>query len=578
MKSRTGGIVAAAAAALAMASAARAGSLSAELQALVQAARATDQFAIIVTYRNRTDVRALAKSLREEDRKLRRRTLAATLKQSAADASAGLQELAAARGAANVRLLWVANAVAMDARPALIEQLVADPAVLQIRLDEQYPAPVPAAAGAIAAQWNIDMIGAPQLWMRGYRGEGVVVASLDSGVDASHPDLAPAYRGGGNSWFDPYAQHGVPQDVNGHGTQAMGLIAGGDRSGGAIGVAPGARWIAARIFNDAGIATESAIHLAFQWLLDPDQDPDSDDAPDVVSNSWAISDEGVCNSVFRPDLDALRAADIAVVFSAGNYGPGSGTSVSPANDSRVISVGAVDRTGTVASYSSRGPSACDGGVFPKFSAPGDGVFTTDLSFGGSAYYTMVTGTSFAAPHVAGALALLRSAYPHVSAAELEAALAASARDVGAPGPDSDSGYGIIDVQGAFDLVRQPVDGDDDGYPVETDCNDLDPRSYPGAPEIVRDGIDQDCNGYDLTLRVRYAVYSHDGSSLRLEVTSAYGAAAAVTVDGIGPLQFRPRRGDWVLASGAGQPRQWLTVRSIEGQVSTRTRMPWPRRQ
>jgi serine protease AprX len=578
MKSRTGGIVVAAAAALCMASAADAGSISAELQATLQTARATDQIAIIVSYRSRTDVRALAKSLREADRKLRRRTLAATLKQSGADASATLQELATAQGAVNVRLLWVANAVAMDARPALIEQLAADPAVLQVRLDEQYPAPVPAAAGAVAAQWNIEMVGAPELWRRGYSGEGVVVASLDSGVDASHPDLAPAYRGGGNSWFDPYAQHSVPQDINGHGTQVMGLIAGGDSSGSSIGVAPGARWIAARIFNDSGIATESAIHLAFQWLLDPDQDPGSDDAPDVVTNSWAISDEGVCNSVFRPDLDALRAADIAIVFSAGNYGPAPGTSVSPANDSRVISVGAVDAAGRVAGYSSRGPSACDNGVFPKFAAPGDGVFTTDLSFGGSAYYTMVTGTSFAAPHAAGALVLLRGAFPHASAPELEAALAASAHDIGAPGPDADSGYGVVDVRGAFELLGHPVDADGDGYSVDSDCNDYDPRSYPGAPEIGRDGVDQDCNGYDLTLRVRHAVYSHDGSSLRLEVTSAYGAAAAVEVDGIGPLQWRPRRRDWVLEGAGGEPRQWLTVRGPEGQISVRTRMPWPQRQ
>ena len=201
------------------------------------------------------------------------------------------------------------------------------------------------------------MIGVPELWTRGYHGEGVLVATLDTGADVEHPELAVSYRGGGHSWFDPYAEYASPTDVSGHGTQVMGVLIGTDAGGSAIGVAPGARWIAARIFNNADVAQESAVHLAFQWVLDPDQDPATDDAPAVVTNSWDFAEPNVCDSVFQPDIDVLRAADIAVVFAAGNFGPDPASSVSPANGTHVLSVGAVDASGTIAPFSSRGSSA-----------------------------------------------------------------------------------------------------------------------------------------------------------------------------------------------------------------------------
>ena len=256
---------------------------------------------------------------------------------------------------------------------------------------------------------------------------GAVVASLDSGVDNRHPDLAASWRGGTNSWFDPHGQHAVPADVSGHGTQAMGIMVGGSAGGTTVGVAPGAKWIAAKIFDDAGLTTESAVHRALQWVIDPDGNPATDDAPDVVNNSWDISAEDTCNSVFQGDIDALRAADIAVVFSAGNYGPGASTSVSPANTHNVLSVGAVDDNQQVALFSSRGPSACDDELFPKLAAPGVGVMTTDLSFGGMPLYVLVEGTSFAAPHVSGAIALMRGAAPFASVDEIETALKATAQ-------------------------------------------------------------------------------------------------------------------------------------------------------
>ena len=111
--------------------------------------------------------------------------------------------------------------------------------------------------------------------------------------------------------------------------------------------------------------------------------------------------------------------------------------------------------------SSRGPSACDGGVFPTLVAPGDGVRTADLTFGGLVpdATTEVIGTSFAAPHVAGAMALLLSAHPQATLDQLEQALRAGAEDLGADGPDNDSGYGRLDVVKAEAELAALVGGD-----------------------------------------------------------------------------------------------------------------------
>jgi subtilisin family serine protease len=131
-------------------------------------------------------------------------------------------------------------------------------------------------------------------------GSNVVVASLDTGVDTTNPDLAASWRGGTDSWFDPYGQHATPSDLNGHGTSTMDVIIGRSASGMAIGVAPGAKWIAAKIFDDTGAASLTAIHLSFQWLLDPSGNPAIPNAPQVVNNSWDDASIG-CDLSYQAD-------------------------------------------------------------------------------------------------------------------------------------------------------------------------------------------------------------------------------------------------------------------------------------
>jgi subtilisin family serine protease len=226
------------------------------------------------------------------------------------------------------------------------------------------------------------------------------------------------------------------------------VLVAGDASGVALGVAPEARWIAAKLFNDAGKATTTAIHQSFQWLLDPDDNPATDDAPHVVNNSWSYDAPG-CDLAFQLDLQALRAAGIVPVFAAGNFGPFPSTSVSPANYPEAFAVGATNNSDLIYPESGRGPSACgeEQTTFPDMVAPGVSITTTERW----ALYTVQSGTSLAAPHVAGALALLLSAHP-LNADEQVAALMAGAVDLGELGADNTFGHGRLDALAALEAV------------------------------------------------------------------------------------------------------------------------------
>ncbi len=365
------------------------------------------------------------------------------------------------------RELWLVNALAVKLQPHLINIFSNHPQVDHIDLD----AVIKLTANNVSAsnsppEWNLDLVKAPSLWDEDIIGAGIVIASMDTGVDAQHPDLAPGWRGGTNSWFDPYSEHPLtPHDGIGHGTQVMGVMLGGDASGSSIGVAPGAKWISVKIFKDDATAWLSAIHAGFQWLLDPDGIPSTDDAPDIVNNSWGLISSQSCNTEFHADVDALKLAGIEVVFAAGNAGPLENSLHSPADYAEVVSVGSVDEYMNVANTSSRGPSNCSTGFFPNLAAPGVGIYTSDLSpFG--ALYTIVDGTSFAAPHLSGIIALLKSAVPTASHDDIRSALYSSAVDLGAPGQDNVTGYGMVDAYQALLKLRCPtgeMDSDGDGW-------------------------------------------------------------------------------------------------------------------
>ena len=369
---------------------------------------------------------------------------------------AALRLLRRRRAEGRVRVVerfWVFDGLHVVADPGVVRELRAlrDVASVAPNRVVRAPATPPRArpAQAAPASTAAATIGAAALWDRGVTGRGVVIASLDSGVDASHPALAASFRGGPHDWYDPSGEHlRHPVDASGHGTATLGVMVGSGAGATPQGVAPGARWIAAKVFDDRGRSTTARIHAALQWALDPDGNPRTHDAPQVVNASWDIAGSG-CDLAFEQDLRHLRQAGVLPVFAAGN----DEHDASPANNPSAFAVGAVDDAGALAAGSGRGPSACGEPVYPQVVAPGVNITTTDL-FGLS---QAQSGTSVAAPYVSGALALLLSRFPGISAERQAAAIESGAQDLGAAGPDRLFGHGRLDVGAALAWLEHAPD-------------------------------------------------------------------------------------------------------------------------
>lgn len=562
---------------------ARADPITPRLRDLLNAMPSDEEVSVIVTFSSKVN----PGTFKRLSKRNRRRMLVEALRDKSDATQSGAKAFLQGRGGRRIKVLWIRNALAVTAPAEVIEELETWPGIESVRLDSVLEAPQPTLSAASLPEWNLETIRAPELWNLGFTGQGVVVANMDTGVDLQHADLQNSWRGGTNSWFDPHGVYDTPHDVNGHGTQTMGLMLGGDATGTAIGVAPGAEWIAVKIFDDNDQANLSDIELGFQWLLDPDGDPLTNDAPDIVNNSWGfLGTEGQCDSVLLQDIRTLKAADIAVVFAAGNAGPGTLTGGSPANYPESLSIGAVDDSFDpgVAYFSSQGPSACDGGIFPRLVAPGVNIKTADLTFGfNSNAYNFVAGTSYASPHSAGAMALLLDAFPGTSVQELEFALEQTAVDLGEVGPDDSAGFGLLDVAAAYDLIGAAgtgdPDADGDGVLASEDCDDSDPLVHPGATEIRSDGIDQDCNGFDLTIRVTKARYIVAKDRLIVFADSALGENARLRVrvtlrDGTRftrRMAWNSVKGRWQrrfgrFAARFGSRPKSVRVRGLEGSV------------
>lgn len=357
----------------------------------------------------------------------------------------------------DIRPLWIVNAVAARGSLDTVLALAAQPEVEIIRLDKQVklnPATAPLSAlnrqtarpNRQTPAWGVSKIRADLVHNAlGIDGAGVVVANIDSGVDWLHPALQSKYRGytgpghlpnhAGN-WFDATGENAVyPVDSNGHGTHTMGTMVGGN----GVGVAPGAQWIAARAFNSAGVAQNSWLHAAFQWILAPNGNPAL--APHIVNNSWG-SDNGA-STEFAADVQALQTAGIFPIFSAGNNGPNAGTVGSPGSLNTAFAVGATTIDDEIATFSSRGPSPW-GQIKPEVSAPGKGVYST---LPGGAYGNL-DGTSMAAPHAAGLAALLLQASPALAGNTIANIIKNSAIPLGSPIPNNVYGWGRIDAYNA----------------------------------------------------------------------------------------------------------------------------------
>ena len=278
-------------------------------------------------------------------------------------------------------------------------------------------------SGPQGVEWNVEKVGADQVWELGFTGQGVIVGSADSGVVWDHPALKDAYLGWDGAkvdheyhWYDPWDGSPEADDDNGHGTHTTGTMVGLDGEN-QIGIAPGARWIACRNMR-YGIGNPGSYLSCMEFLLAPfpfDGDPLYDGAPEqgaqVVNNSWGCPpEEGCMPDTLHTAVENLRAAGQMFVASAGNDGPSCGTVMHPpALYDAALTVGATDMAGVATSFSSRGPVEVgldSAELKPDLAAPGLNIRSAVRQG-----YASLPGTSMAGPHVAGAVALLWSADP-----------------------------------------------------------------------------------------------------------------------------------------------------------------------
>lgn len=367
----------------------------------------------------------LSTAAKTPNRTARGRQVVDALKATAVRSQARVRSLLAEEGL-DSESFWATNAIYVeDATPAQAAEIAAIDGVEQVRSPIAYrlAEPVERAAASVlpsGLEWGVANINADDAWLRyGKRGEGIVVASIDTGVQYDHPALVRSYRGNNGdgtfthdyNWFDASANcpSGAPCDTHGHGTHTMGTMAGDDGRGNQIGVAPGVRWIAA---NGCHTCTEVDLVRSAQWMLAPTdargQHPDVSKRPHIVNNSWATTvptDQPLIEDV----LQAWAASGIFGVWANGNLGPRCRTSGAPGSRKLNYSVGAYGADNRIASYSSRGPGQ-DGEPKPSIAAPGSSVRS---AIPGDTYGLM-SGTSMAAPHVSGAVALLWSAFPDLA--------------------------------------------------------------------------------------------------------------------------------------------------------------------
>ncbi|RHZ02906.1 hypothetical protein DYB31_007149 [Aphanomyces astaci] len=304
---------------------------------------------------------------------------------------------------------WIDCSMYIDNVPDTLVQKIAalpevksidEPVVIALEKPQEGVKPASLTVDGIN-QWGVEKIQAPALWAKGIKGDGIVVASVDTGVRYTHESLKSNWRQE-YGWFDPYNKSELPNDPWGHGTHTMGTMVGTTQG---IGVAPNAKWMACMGCNY--LCYQYQLMQCAQFLLCPhDKDggnPDCSKAPHVINNSYGA----YYASYWMEDaITAWRTAGIIPVFSNGNDGSnGCAYSGYPGASPQVIGVGATDSTEHLAYFSSLGPSVTNR-LKPDISAPGVDIVSAAIYDDTSLVWN--SGTSMAAPHIAGTVALYLS--------------------------------------------------------------------------------------------------------------------------------------------------------------------------
>ncbi|CAL8080282.1 unnamed protein product [Orchesella dallaii] len=353
------------------------------------------------------------KSQRIDNRDIRLNALHDALVANAERSQKGVLKLLSSHS--DVKSFWISNQVFVKGADSELVQLIAEDDQVEsineeaiAHLDEPFDKKVVETL-ADEHQWGVVKIQAPEAWaeLGGLNGNGVVIATIDTGVRVTHEALIDNFLGD-YGWFDPATKTPAPTDNNGHGTHTTGTIAGGK----GIGVAPGVKWASCR--GCVSICWQSDLLACGEFFACPTladgTNKDCTKAPNLVSNSW-VTARG--STWYNEVIEAWHAAGIIPIFSNGNSGPDCSTAASPA-DQNVIGVGSTTIDDAISSFSSVGPTAV-GRMKPDVSAPGSNVisayYTSDTA------YASMSGTSMACPHAAGTIALLQTRDKNLSYAQ-----------------------------------------------------------------------------------------------------------------------------------------------------------------
>lgn len=450
--------------------------VSSRLQTVLDSSKPTDYVRVLVLMRDQVDVVSMDQRFYRESVSISQRVneLVTSLQEKANSSQRNLlnylDDKVLAGDVFRYESYWITNLVMVEARSNIINELRNRLDVLEIDMDALLELDKPVESGkenenTESVESGVQIINAHLLWAMGITGQGRLVMGIDTGVFPNHPALNHKWRGNhvppNQAWLDPSGGTTTPNDCDGHGSHTVGTMVGRSlTTADTVGVAIDAEWIAAKTICSSPHTSYSI--AAFQWALNPDGNPLTiDDMPDAINNSWYdpdITDE--CSGIYKTTFDALETAGIAVVFSAGNNGPNTSTITKPkninTNETNVFCVANINgalytggNNSPITSSSSRGPSTCGGTgsllIKPEVSAPGTNV----RSSGSSTGYTSLTGTSMAAPHVAGSVALLKQTFPNLTGKQILEALYYTARDLGTAGEDNTYGMGLIDVYAAY---------------------------------------------------------------------------------------------------------------------------------
>ncbi|MPZ25437.1 MAG: S8 family serine peptidase [Micromonosporaceae bacterium] len=398
---------------------------------------------------------------------------------------------------------------------------------------------------------SVPQIGAPEAWDAGFDGTGVTVAVLDTGIDATHPDLASQVAGAEN-----FTTSDTASDRHGHGTHVGGTVAGtGAASGGQyVGVAPGARLLNGKVLGDTGSGQSSWAIAGMQWA--------ADQGADVVNLSLGTDPADGTDPMSQAVNTLTAQHDLLFVIAAGNNGSRDYTIGAPGAADAALTVGSVSKTEQLAATSSRGPRLGDHAVKPDVTAPGVSIVSaraagTSRGTPVDENYTILSGTSMATPHVAGAAAILRQAEPDLAAGEVKARFAGT----GAPRSDLDvyqQGGGRVDVPAA---LQAPVTA----TPAPLDLGFF-PYPQDGAEPVQAELTYTNRTDQPVTLDLSLAVASRDGAEATEPMLSVAPDQVAIEPGGVSTVTVTldPLAGETGLYGG------YLVAEAAGGQVAART--------